>query len=183
MVALETSLNFADFAAALVAAWLVLALGAWIRSRVDEVASARVAVIGDRSFAMDLAHEFDAARVHDHRLAGWIGGPGETGNGLVWLGSLREVRRIVVEQDIELLVVAPGDDLSMVEERAVFETVADFCLDLPVKMIAANQLYEQLLDTFRSGRSTPLGSATSCTRRSTRRRRPRSVSSTSSAPP
>jgi lipopolysaccharide/colanic/teichoic acid biosynthesis glycosyltransferase len=27
----------------------------------------------------------------------------------------------------------------------VFEAVADFCLDLPVRMIAANQLYEQLL--------------------------------------
>jgi exopolysaccharide biosynthesis polyprenyl glycosylphosphotransferase len=145
MVALETSLNFGDFVAALVAAWLVLALGAWIRLRVDEVASARIAVIGDRSFAQDLAHEFDEARVHDHRLAGWIGKPGDAGDGLVWLGSLREVRRIVLEQDIELLVVAPGADLSEVEERAVFETVADFCLDLPVKMIAANQLYEQLL--------------------------------------
>jgi lipopolysaccharide/colanic/teichoic acid biosynthesis glycosyltransferase len=51
----------------------------------------------------------------------------------------------VLDQDIELLVCAPGNDLSEVEERSVFETVADFCLDLPVKMITANQLYEQLL--------------------------------------
>ena len=145
MVALNTSLDFGDFVAALIAAWLVLALGAWIRMRVDEVASARVAVIGDRAFALDLAREFRAAKINDHHLAGWIGRPGDAGSGLAWLGSLREVRRIVVEQDIELLVCAPGDDLSEVEERAVFETVADFCLDLPVKMIAANQLYEQLL--------------------------------------
>ena len=145
MLALDTSLHFVDFAAALIASWLVLALGAWIRFRVDEVASARVAVIGDRAFALDLAREFRAAGVHDHDLTGWIGRPGEAASGLAWLGSLREVRRIVLEQDIELLVCAPGDDLSEVEERAVFETVADFCLDLPVKMIAANQLYEQLL--------------------------------------
>ena len=145
MAALETSISFGDMAAAIVGASLVLALGAWIRFRVDEVASARVAVIGDRSFALALAREFEASRVHDHRLAGWIGQPGDPGRGLAWLGSLREVRRVVLEQDIELLVCAPGDDLSEVEERAVFETVADFCLDLPVKMIGANQLYEQLL--------------------------------------
>jgi exopolysaccharide biosynthesis polyprenyl glycosylphosphotransferase len=145
MTALETQVSFGDMAAAICGAWLVLALGAWIRYRVDETASARVAVIGDRSFAMDLAAEFAASGIRDHRLAGWVGAPGPAGHGLAWLGSLREVRRIVVEQDIELLVCAPGDDLSEVEERTVFETVADFCLDLPVRMIAANQLYEQLL--------------------------------------
>jgi exopolysaccharide biosynthesis polyprenyl glycosylphosphotransferase len=145
MGALDTSIGFGDAAVAVVGAWLVLALGAWVRYRVDDVASARVAVIGDRAFALDLAREFEASGVRDHRLAGWIGRPGESDSGLAWLGNLREVRRVVVEQDIELLVCAPGDDLSEVEERAVFETVADFCLDLPVKMIAANQLYEQLL--------------------------------------
>ena len=145
MAALETSISFGDMAAAVVGAWLVLTLGAWIRFRVDEVAGVRIAVIGDRAFALDLAREFAAARVHDHHLAGWIGRPGDPGNGQAWLGNLREVRRIVLEQDIELLVVAPGDDLSEVEERSVCETVADFCLDLPVKMIGANQLYEQLL--------------------------------------
>ena len=145
MLAMEQTLTFGDMAAAVIGAWLVLALGAWIRYRVDRVASARIAVIGDRSFAMDLAREFDEARIHDHRLAGWIGRPGDSTDGLVWLGSLREVRQIVLDQDIELLVCAPGNDLSEVEERSVFETVADFCLDLPVKMIGANQLYEQLL--------------------------------------
>jgi exopolysaccharide biosynthesis polyprenyl glycosylphosphotransferase len=145
MLALERTMSFGDMAAAVIGAWLVLALGAWIRYRVDRVASARIAVIGDRSFAMDLAREFDEARIHDHKLAGWIGRPGDSTDGLVWLGSLREVRQIVLDQDIELLVCAPGNDLSEVEEYAVFETVADFCLDLPVKMIGANQLYEQLL--------------------------------------
>jgi exopolysaccharide biosynthesis polyprenyl glycosylphosphotransferase len=145
MLAMERTLTFADMAAAVIGAWLVLALGAWIRYRVEGVASARIAVIGDRSFALDLAREFAAARIHDHKLAGWIGRPGDAANGLVWLGSLREVRQIVLDQDIELLVCAPGNDLSEVEERSVFETVADFCLDLPVTMIAANQLYEQLL--------------------------------------
>ncbi len=145
MAALETSIGFGDMAAAVIGACLVLALGAWIRVRVDEVASVRIAVIGDQAFAFDLAREFGAAGVHHHHLAGWIGRPGDPGKGQAWLGNLREVRRIVLEQDIELLVVAPGDDLSELEERSVCETVADFCLDLPVKMIGANQLYEQLL--------------------------------------
>ena len=37
--AMETTLSFADMAAAVVGAWLVLALGAWIRYRVDEAAA------------------------------------------------------------------------------------------------------------------------------------------------
>jgi exopolysaccharide biosynthesis polyprenyl glycosylphosphotransferase len=145
MVALGAPVSVGDMTAALGGALLVLALSAWIRFRVDEVASARIAVIGDRSFALALDREFTAAGIRDHRLAGWIGRPGDTANGLVWLGSLREVRHVVLSQDIELLVCAPGDDLAEGEEQAVFEAVADFCLDLPVRMIAANQLYEQLL--------------------------------------
>jgi exopolysaccharide biosynthesis polyprenyl glycosylphosphotransferase len=145
MLALGAHVSVPDMVAAVVGALLVLALGAWIRFKVDEAASARIAVIGDRSFALALAREFAAAGVHDHKLAGWIGRPGEPAQGLVWLGSLREIRHIVLNQEIELLVCAPGDDLAEAEERTVFEAVADFCIDLPVRMIAANQLYEQLL--------------------------------------
>ena len=46
MLAMERTLTFADMAAAVIGAWLVLALGAWIRYRVEGVASARIAVIG-----------------------------------------------------------------------------------------------------------------------------------------
>ena len=45
MLAMERTLSFGDMAAAVIGAWLVLALGAWIRYRVDGVASARIAVI------------------------------------------------------------------------------------------------------------------------------------------
>ena len=145
MAALERSVSATDTIAAVLGAWLVLGLGAWIRHRVGEAASARIAVIGDRSFAQDLFREFEATHVQAHQLVGWIGQRGEPSRNLVWLGSLREVREIVIDKEIELLVCAPNDDLSELEERTVFETVADFCLDLPVKMITANQLYEQLL--------------------------------------
>jgi hypothetical protein len=60
MAALDVAISFADMAAAVVGASLVLALGAWIRYQVDEVASARIAVIGDRAFALALASEFEA---------------------------------------------------------------------------------------------------------------------------
>ena len=140
-------LPLADLGTALAAGWLVLSLGTWIKLRLETAAPVRLAVIGTRAFAADLAHELGLSNVRGYEVAGWIGAPGSPADNdsLRWLGSLMEVRSVVQQNKIELLVCAPGDDLAEGEERAVFEAVADFCLDLPVRLIAANQLYEQLL--------------------------------------
>jgi len=173
MTVLGAGIPLADLSAAVMGSWLVLALGAWIRYRVAETACARIAVIGAREFAVDLAREFDAAGIRDHKLMGWIGQPGPDGNGLAWLGTLRNVREAVLAGDIELLVCAPGDDLNAFEDRAVVEAVADFCLDLPVRMIGANQLYEQLLG------HVPIGTIDSAWYRYIMHPRFRSISPTS----
>ncbi len=124
---------------------LVLLLGAWVRHWVDREAWVRIAVVGDPDFAADLAAEFEAGSIHDFRVEGWIGQRSVPRGNLVCLGNLREVRDIVVDQRIELIVCAPGADLDDGQEDRVFEAVADFCLDLPVRMMSANQLYEELL--------------------------------------
>jgi exopolysaccharide biosynthesis polyprenyl glycosylphosphotransferase len=134
-----------QFEAIVLGAWLVLALGAWIKARVDEGLRARVAVIGPRDFAVDLAAEIAAAGVRTYKVVGWIGpqGPAEYRR-MRWLGDLDDVRAAVVEEGIELLVCAPpwadteGDRIEDICAR-----VADECLDLPVRLIAANQLYEE----------------------------------------
>jgi exopolysaccharide biosynthesis polyprenyl glycosylphosphotransferase len=134
-----------QYEAVVLGAWLVLALGAWIKARLGDGLRARVAVIGPRDFAADLAGEIAASGIRSYEVVGWIGpeGPAEYRR-LRWLGDLDDVRAQVVEEGIELLICAPpvadteGDRIEDVCAR-----VADECLDLPVRLIAANQLYEE----------------------------------------
>src|SRR4051812_106346 len=57
-----------------------------------------------------------------------------------WLGYLDDVRAAVKRERIDLLVVAPQNP-----RLPVFEQVARDCLDLPVRMIEATALYEDVL--------------------------------------
>ncbi|HEY8466699.1 MAG TPA: exopolysaccharide biosynthesis polyprenyl glycosylphosphotransferase [Solirubrobacterales bacterium] len=131
---------------AVAGAWTALALGASAHTAIERLVRVRVAVIGAQPFAEDLASEFEAVGVPGYEVVGWIGGRTQASGGrLERLGSLRELRRIVLGRQIDLLVYAPGDDPEEPEGRTVFDAVATFCLDLPVRMIGANQLYEALL--------------------------------------
>ena len=52
----------------------------------------------------------------------------------------------MISEGIELLVCAPPESADHGETiENVCARVADECLDLPVRLIAANQLYEELL--------------------------------------
>jgi exopolysaccharide biosynthesis polyprenyl glycosylphosphotransferase len=135
----------AQYEAVVLGASLVLALGAWIKTRLGEDMRARVLVIGARDFAADLAAELAAARVRSYEVVGWVGpeGPAEYRR-LRWLGGLEDVRRAVVEEGIELLICAPPSaDSEGGRLEDVCAQVADQCLDLPVRLITANQLYEE----------------------------------------
>jgi exopolysaccharide biosynthesis polyprenyl glycosylphosphotransferase len=141
------SYPLSQYQAIVLGAGLVLGLGVWLKTRLGEGLRARVVVIGPRDFAADLAAELAAGGVRKYEVVGWIGseGPAEYRR-LRWLGGLDDVRNCVVEEGIELLICAPhavdseGDRL-----EHVCAQVADQCLDLPVRLITANQLYE---DTF-----------------------------------
>ena len=139
------SYPFSEYQAVILGSWLVMALGAWIKARVGEGLRARVAVIGPREFAADFVAELEAANVRTYDVVGWISptGPAEYRR-LRWLGTLNEVREAVLTERIDLIVCGPGIgdvDGSRIED--VSARVADECLDLPVRLIAANQLYEE----------------------------------------
>ena len=134
-----------QYEAVVLGSWLVMALGAWIRPRFSEGLRARVAVIGPREFAADFVAELEAANVHTYDVIGWISpqGPAEYRR-LRWLGTLDEVREAVLGEGIELIVVGPVvGDAEGIRVEDVSARVADECLDLPVRLIAANQLYEE----------------------------------------
>ncbi len=139
-----------EFAAAIVGAWLMLALGAWMKTRVERSARARVAVIGSPRFAKDLRDELEATGVQAYEVIGWFGsdGPyGRRGDGPGWLGSLDQVRGAVLVNRVDLIVCAADRESSPGAGPGAgpWERVADACIDLPLRMIGANQLYEELL--------------------------------------
>ena len=143
----------AQYEAVVLGAGLVLALGAWIRTRLVEGLRARVAVIGPRDFAADLAAELAADRLAPYEVVGWVGPEGPAVyRRMNWLGGLDDIRAAVRDEGIELLVCAAeatdteGDRLEDICQR-----VADECLDLPVRLLTANQLYEETLGHVPAG--------------------------------
>ena len=141
-----SSYPFSEFQAVVLGSWLVMALGAWVKLASSDGLRARVAVIGSREFAADFVAELEAANVRTYEVVGWISsqGPAEYRR-LRWLGTPRRGRaRRCSRERIELIVCGPnhGDaEGSRIED--VSARVAEECLDLPVRLIAANQLYEE----------------------------------------
>jgi lipopolysaccharide/colanic/teichoic acid biosynthesis glycosyltransferase len=147
---------------AVLCAWLVTALGAWVTHRFRRRHEVRVAVIGSNEFARALEAELKAAGLHGYRVLGSID-PGDLGGRKVaadppYLGSIALLREVVLDNSLELLVLGPlgpASDRPDLDERVpqlegpsrleVFEIVADACLDLPVSLIEAGELYEGIL--------------------------------------
>jgi lipopolysaccharide/colanic/teichoic acid biosynthesis glycosyltransferase len=146
----------ADLQAPVAGAWLIMALGAWVTTRFDDDRRARVAVVGSPGFASDLGEELEAAGVRAYEVIGWFGRaapgpdtPGVLTGRLEYLGDLGEVRSAVLERRIELLVCGRTEPVDAEHgadpDRDPYAVIADSCLDLPVRMLEANQLYEDLL--------------------------------------
>jgi lipopolysaccharide/colanic/teichoic acid biosynthesis glycosyltransferase len=173
--AYETSnVGPADMVPAVLGAWIVTGLGAWLSHTLRRDREVRVAVIGTHEFARGLEAELEAVGVPGYRVVGCIDPegscPADSVAGVPCLGSLVLLRQTVLEESLELLVLGPltptvsvaepqvppedfrGEGVSRLE---VFEQVADACLDLPVSMIEAGQLYEELFG------HVPLGTTTS----------------------
>jgi exopolysaccharide biosynthesis polyprenyl glycosylphosphotransferase len=149
LISLAAGQNYSifEYNAAVLGAWLVTALAGWIKARLEHGLQARVAVIGAREFAADFAAELAAAKVGTYDVVGWIDsrGPGEYRK-MRWLGSLERLRSEVLSERIDLIVLGPNPiDPADAGGQDVFARVADECVDLPVRLIAANQLYEEVL--------------------------------------
>ena len=147
--------------APVIGAWVVTGFAAWTSFRFEASRQVRVAMIGSPSLAIGLAHELRNANIRAYTVVGWLDDkrpttePGEGGPRR--LGSLDQVREVVKRHSVDLLVhsSAPaGDDAVPRHPRLeLFERVASDCLDLPVRLIEASQLYEDLLGHVPLGQS------------------------------
>jgi exopolysaccharide biosynthesis polyprenyl glycosylphosphotransferase len=145
----DVSLPAQDLVGPLIGAWFVTFSGGWLEEAFNAERPVRLAVIGAPVLAGTFVREMEAAGVRDHCIVGWISGaaasepgddrPPRSSLDLRWLGSVENVRSAVVQHEIDLLVMtrrgASPDLLQEVVER---------CVDLPVRMVEASFLYEEL---------------------------------------
>jgi exopolysaccharide biosynthesis polyprenyl glycosylphosphotransferase len=126
--------------AALVAGVLVTVIAGPLQTRFEAGAPIRMAVIGPSIFADKLAAELEDSDIRGYTVTGFLDEGADPDGQVEWLGSLADVRQVVQDSAVDLLVVAPGK-----QRLTVFEQTAKACLDLPVRMIEATALYENVL--------------------------------------
>ncbi len=137
-----TSLVIPTTIVAMVGASTTSLIALWVGDRFAIERPIRTAVIGDRGFASRLGAELQESRVRSYQLIGYVDeSPAETDAGsLPRLGGMSEIRAVVLENQVDLLVVSPEKP-----RLPIFEQTAKACLDLPVRMIEATALYENVL--------------------------------------
>jgi lipopolysaccharide/colanic/teichoic acid biosynthesis glycosyltransferase len=165
-----SQVGLGDMVAPVLGAWAVTAVGGWVTHGFRRDREVRLAVIGSHEFARGLEAELEAVGVHGYRVVGCIDPEQSCAEparaGIRCLGSLPLLRTTILDQGIELLVLGPLTPSSAepaegqfqasgASRLEVFERVADACLDLPVSMLEAGQLYEELFG------HVPLGTTTS----------------------
>ncbi len=115
----------------------------------DHVISAnplRIAVLGAPDFVPAIRREVDAVgKRREVEVVGWlnVGGRYAADDRTAEQQTLDRIRAAVTEHGIDLLVRGPGSGSSR-SGRDVYDAIAAGCLDLPVRMIDGNQLYEHV---------------------------------------
>jgi exopolysaccharide biosynthesis polyprenyl glycosylphosphotransferase len=147
-----------------IGAWLVTAFASWSTARFESVRQVRLAVIGSEEIALGLDEELRTAGLKAYQVIGWLSDAGTSvqrpEGSPRRLGSLDDgVRGIVSRNKIDLLVHSAGPPIDGEEtprhsRLEIFERVAEACLDLPVRLIEASLLYEDLLGHVPLGQST-----------------------------
>jgi lipopolysaccharide/colanic/teichoic acid biosynthesis glycosyltransferase len=151
-----------DMIVPLVGAWIVAAFAAAIKVRFESSRQIRIGVIGSPGLAIGLADELRLAGIRSYGVVGWVDGDRPTTEpatgGVRRLGSFDQIREVVTCHSIDFLVHSSGAQASDEAEPhrsrlEIFERVAESCLDLPVRLIEASQLYEDLLGHVPLGQS------------------------------
>jgi lipopolysaccharide/colanic/teichoic acid biosynthesis glycosyltransferase len=127
--------------AALCSAIATTVMAAWLENRFESDRPVRLAVIGPAPFTEKLTSELTESGLRGYEVAGHLDEePASPDPQVRWLGPLESTREAVVREGIDLLVVSPDHPRLL-----VFEQAARACLDLPVRMIEATALYEDVL--------------------------------------
>jgi len=131
---------------ALMASWLIVGFGMWLKFNFDADRPIRLAYIGSAELARKLALEMREMGTRNYVVVGYIAEAHQpvpdasSHHVLPHLGNLDEVRDVVRLFQIDLIMVGQGQP-----RLAVFERTASACLDLPVRMLEANAFYEEVL--------------------------------------
>ena len=136
-----TDLGLSLLVTAIVAVTVEVLGAAFISSR-----PMRIAVLGSADFVPAIRRELDAIGGRSEiEVIGWLnlGANYARDNFEAQAETLNRVRAAITEHEIDLLVRGPGPGSSR-SGRDVYDTIAAGCLDLPVRMIDGNQLYEQI---------------------------------------
>ena len=149
------NLTFTDLLAPVVIAFLITVLARWVQISFETSRPVRVAVVGSGELTASLARELELAGVDGYTLVGWLGEPdpvAEAAEPIRRLGSVDDLRSVVTERYIQLLVYVPERPSSPHpihagpnESLSTVELIAHDCVDLPVRMLDVNQFYEELL--------------------------------------
>jgi lipopolysaccharide/colanic/teichoic acid biosynthesis glycosyltransferase len=149
-----------DMAVPLFGAWVATFISAGFNRQFQAARRVRIALIGSPGLAVGLDYELRAAGIRAYEVVGWLGddrNAGQADIGPRWLGALGDVRSVVGRNSIELLVHSNGAATVISQPHMsrleLFEWVASACLDLPVRLIEASQLYEDLLGHVPLGQS------------------------------
>jgi exopolysaccharide biosynthesis polyprenyl glycosylphosphotransferase len=135
-----TLIDEAAAVSALLGAVITTLMAALLENRFESDAPIRMAVIGPAAFTAKLQSELEEARIRGYRVIGYLEEQAASEQPARWLGSLDDVREVVGRHGVDLLVVAPSNP-----RLRVFEQTAKACLDLPVRMMEATALYEDVL--------------------------------------
>jgi exopolysaccharide biosynthesis polyprenyl glycosylphosphotransferase len=126
--------------AAMLAAVGTTFLAAVLENRFKNDAPIRLAMIGPARLTAKLASELAETGIRGYVVVGHLDDTADEAGEAAWLGTLDHVRTVVGKHAVDLLVVAPQN-----HRLQVFEQTAEACLDLPVRMIEATALYEEVL--------------------------------------
>ncbi|UJA19658.1 exopolysaccharide biosynthesis polyprenyl glycosylphosphotransferase [Thermoleophilia bacterium SCSIO 60948] len=133
----------------LLGAWVVTFATLWVLRSIGRDLELRVVVVGSSGVATALKRELETAGLTSHRIVGWIDfretGEEELPDGC--LGNYRETREIVLSESADLVIFAlreSGSEAIGVSSIEVMESVAQQLLGTDVRLIGANQAYEDL---------------------------------------
>ena len=133
----------------LLGAWVVTFATLFVLRSIGRGLELRVAVVGSSGVASALEREVGTAGLTSHRIVGWIdfreAGEDELPEGC--LGNYHATRAIVEHENVDLLVFAlreSGSDAIGVSSIEVMESVSQSLLGTDVRLIGANQAYEDL---------------------------------------
>ena len=122
--------------------WVVTFIGGWLEAAFDAERPIRLALVGDPALATALRDEIAAAGVTGHTVAGCLleeDSPSVLSPGIACLGTVADARKVVQENSIDMLVLSPlGSRIDL------FRQISNECIDLPVRMIEASAVYEEL---------------------------------------